>query len=829
MPVVGRAPRWAGVWHGACTFGVPPVGVLVPLRPSVSLRCADPFLSLSSVRFAPAHRPASPFPIRSVRSLEKSMRFATPALRGRIQPVHHVLALAVLAMLQGGAHAQASGQLQTITVTAERRVENIRDVPSSVTAIQGEFLDVLNSGGQDIRLLAARVPSLNIESSFGRAFPRFYIRGLGNTDFDLNASQPVSLVFDDVVQENPILKGFPIFDLDRIEVLRGPQGTLFGRNAPAGVVKFESARPVMAFEGYGIATFGRFSAVNVEGAVNVPLGESTALRVSLLSQNRDDWVRNAFAGGPTRELESYRDNAARVQLLVQPSPEFSALANLHHRKLDGSARVFRANIIEPGTNNFVAGFNPRVVSQDGINSQEVSNTGGSLRLRFELGPVAITSITGYESVDSFSRGDIDGGFGAVFLGPGNFGPGFIPFDAESGDGLPKHRQVTQEVRLESTGAGPFQWLTGLYLFDETLNIDSFNYSSLGGNVRNGFATQRQDNKAWAAFGSVNVAATESIRLRGGLRYTRDKKDFVADRIQAPPFSPEFIGRRTVETSASNLSGDLSATFVVTPDTNVYARAATGFRAPSIQGRLLFGDVVTTADSEKVRSYEAGVKSDLWDRRARLAFSVFNYTIKDQQLTAVGGAANFNQLVNAAKGTGRGFELDLQLLPADNLLLSFGGSYNRTRIKDPDLRVDACGSGCTVLDPVVVPADPGIGKFTDTVSINGNPLPQAPEWTFNLSARWSTPLAGGEFFVLTDWAYRSEINFFLYEAVEYRGKSLLEGGLRAGYVFGNGRYEAAAFVRNLTNQTRIVGGIDFNNLTGFINEPRTFGASFRASF
>jgi iron complex outermembrane recepter protein len=160
-------------------------------------------------------------------------------------PMHHALAAAALAALQAAASAQQAtgGQLQTITVTAERRLENIRDVPSAVTALQGETLEMLNAGGQDIRQLAGRVPSLNAESSFGRAFPRFYIRGIGNTDFDLNASQPVSLVYDDVVQENPILKGFPIFDMAQIEVLNGPQGTLFGRNSPAGVVKFESVKP----------------------------------------------------------------------------------------------------------------------------------------------------------------------------------------------------------------------------------------------------------------------------------------------------------------------------------------------------------------------------------------------------------------------------------------------------------------------------------------------------------------------------------------------------------------------------------------------------------
>src|SRR5262245_59782053 len=163
----------------------------------------------------------------------------------------HAALLAAIAVPAAAQEARPGGasQLETITVTAERRSENIKDVPNSVSAIRGELLDVLNSSAQDVRMLAARVPSLNIESSFGRAFPRFYIRGIGNTDFDINASQPVSLLYDDVVQENPILKGFPVFDMAQIEVLNGPQGTLFGRNPPAGVVQFESAKPGKEFEG----------------------------------------------------------------------------------------------------------------------------------------------------------------------------------------------------------------------------------------------------------------------------------------------------------------------------------------------------------------------------------------------------------------------------------------------------------------------------------------------------------------------------------------------------------------------------------------------------
>ncbi len=124
-------------------------------------------------------------------------------------------------------------------VTATRREQKLNDVPFSATALSGEPLLTLGDAGDDIKQLAFKVPSLNIESSNGRAFPRFYIRGYGNSDFHDFASQPVGLVYDDIVQENPALKGFPIFDQADVEVLRGPQGTLFGRNSPAGVVKLE--------------------------------------------------------------------------------------------------------------------------------------------------------------------------------------------------------------------------------------------------------------------------------------------------------------------------------------------------------------------------------------------------------------------------------------------------------------------------------------------------------------------------------------------------------------------------------------------------------------
>ena len=761
---------------------------------------------------------------------------------------HHVLAAAAIAALSGGAWAQASappapsapGQLETITVTAERRVENLQQVPNSVSVLQGELLDVLGTSGNDLRGLAGRVPSLNIESSFGRAFPRFYLRGYGNTDFRLNASQPVSLVYDDVVQENPILKGFPVFDIGRIEVLRGPQGSLFGRNTPAGVVKFDSVRPALKkSEGYGSLSIGNYGTANAEGALNIPLGERSALRFSLLNQTRNDWVENTLASGPTRDLEGYRDSALRMQWLAEPDRNFSALANVHARDFNGSARLFRANIIQPGTNGLVPGFDERKISIDGVNESRLQNYGANLRLRWALGNgLTLYSITGYEQVETFSRGDIDGGFGASFLPPGASGPGVIPFAAESADGIPKHTQWTQELRLESSSSGPLNWQAGLFLFKEDYKIESFSYDSLAANAQDGYLRVRQKNDAAALFGGVNYAVSPALKLRAGVRYTKDNKDFNVEDYNSSGFAPcvgptlgiipvpakctlvqlAAQGPLSASPSDSKVNWDLSGSYALDSNVNLYARAATGFRAASVQGASAFNNQ-SVAGPETNTSVEAGIKADLFDRRARVNFGVFSYRVKDLQLTAVGGASNANVLLSAKKATGQGFEMDLQAFLTDRLLATLGVGYNDTQIKDPGLAVAVCAA-CTVTDP----RTPGGAALID-----GNPLPQAPKTTLNFTARYSQPTANGEFYVFTDWVYRSKVNFFLYESIEFTGKALTEGGVRVGYTWANGKYDAAVFGRNITDQTRIVGGIDFNNLTGFVNEPRTFGVQFKAMF
>ncbi|UJX26578.1 TonB-dependent receptor [Pseudoalteromonas sp. CF6-2] len=730
------------------------------------------------------------------------------------------------------APAAKNNQLEVIQITARKRVENAQEVPVAVSALQGDNLDAYSSAGMDIRFMNAKIPSLSIESSFGRSFPRFYVRGLGNTDFDLNASQPVSLVVDEVVQENAILKGFPVFDVARVEVLRGPQGTLFGRNTPAGLVKFDTVKPSQEFEGYGSVSYGSRGAVDFEGAVGGGLTDRLSTRVSVLWQEKDDYIDNRTPGFEQDDvLGGYTEKAARVQFLYE-GDDFTGLFNYHTRDMDGKPIAFRGNAIKAGTNDLVDGFEHDVVFHDAASraTQQVESQGASLKLEWDINDLTLTSISAWESAEIYSRADIDGGYGFFNADDPTapMGPGFIPFTSESADGIPDQDQYTQELRLSSNYAGDVNFQVGVFYFDEALTIENFSYDTYGATPGelNGYVIQQQDTKAWAVFGSLDYTITDDLKVTAGLRYSDDEKEFSANRTLSPAGGGALF--LTENPSDDHVSWDLSANYKINDEVNWYARVANSFRAPSIQGRILFGDEVTVAESETVTSFETGIKSDVLDGRGRVNATVFYYTMDDQQLTAVGGGANFNRLVNADKTTGYGFELDTEWVLTDNLNATFNLSYNNTELKDKDLAVAVCAQ-CTVTDPTF--QVPGAFGPEDRAILDGNSLPHAPEWISNVTLRYSREVADGEFFTYADVSYRSEINYFLYESVEFEGKPLTEVGLRAGYAWaeGDNEYEVSAFVRNMFDEQQSIGAIDFNNNTAMVNEERYIGAEFKVSF
>jgi len=712
-----------------------------------------------------------------------------------------ISAAALIASLPPAAWAQEADD--EIVVTATRRSENLQDVPLSVAAVSAEKLETILAGGGDALALAGRVPGLNVESSNGRVAPRFYIRGLGNTDFDLAASQPVSVIMDGVVMENVALKSFPLFDIEQAEVLRGPQGTLFGRNTPAGIVSLRSAGPTKERTGRISASYGTYGTSSLEGAVGGSLTNTISARAAVLVAHRDDWIDNGF-NGQKDAIGGYDEVAGRVQVLFAPTDDFDALLNLHGRSLDATSTIFRANVFTAGSNQLNNNFNrDRVFYNQGRNNpQQYESYGAGLTMNYDLGGATITSITGYDVAEGFSLGDIDGGVAGV-------GPGFIPFDSSTQDNLNDLKQLTQEIRIASPDEGRLTWQAGVYYFDS-----SFEVTTVGA----GFpppATVKHENTSWAVFAQAGYKITDKFSVAGGVRYTQDEKDFIA--IAAPLLAS--LPRRSV--SDEQVSWDLSARYEVTSDVNVYGRVANGFRAPSIQGRdVAFGSQPSVADSETIQSYEAGLKSDVLGGTGRINAAVFYYEIEDQQFSAIGGAGNLTQLVNADKGEGYGFEIDSSFDVTERLTVGVGFAYNHTEIKDASLTVAPCGSGqCTVLDPI---APGGFAR------VNGNPFPQAPEYTLDLSARYERPMGErGAFFADTDWTVRGETNLFLYDAAEFRIESQFEGGLRVGYAGNDGAYEVAVFARNITDEENVIGGIDFNNLTGFVNEPRIIGVSLSA--
>ena len=743
-----------------------------------------------------------------------------------------VLALSIASALAMGAASSAHAQdatapqnapaknskaveLATVNVTAEKRVENLQKVPISMTVLTPAQLDNYGQSGDTVLQLAGRAPSVYAETSYGREFPRFYIRGLGNSDFDLNASQPVSMVYDDIVQENPILKGFPLFDLNQVEVLRGPQGTMFGRNSPAGVIKFDSVKPSQDTSGYARVSYGTKGTANAEAALGGSLGGHWSGRVSALAQHRDGWIDNAYTGEKDA-LGGYNDRAIRLQAMYD-NDGFNALLNAHARWLDGSAMVNRANAIPLGSDSLVPGFQRDTVYQDGRNRQHLFSWGSNAHLTWNLGDYTFTSITGFEKATTYSLGDVDGGI-AIPLNPSQ-DKYVTAFPSETADALPHDNQITQEFRLASNPQDQLNWQVGAYYFYEDIAIANYDYATLNNHAMDGYAVQSQTTRAWAGFGSVDYRLTDDFDVRAGARYSHDSRDFHVDRLLSP------IGGGPLSLSAnphdSRWSGDLTGTWTLNPNVNVYGRIANGFRAPSVQGRVLFADFISQAKPETITSYELGVKTTGMDNRLRFNADVYDYTMHNQQLTAVGGDINVTRLINAKKTEGYGAEFDLEAYVTPNFVLTAGGSYNHTELKDPTLAVAVCGSGCTVTDPL---------NAQGNALVDGNPLPNAPKWIGNLTARYGIPYGeSGEFFFYTDWSYRSDVNFFLYQSEEFRGKPMLEGGVRVGYNWDFGKREIALYGRNITNKQYITGAIDFNNRTAFVNDPRILGVEFRADF
>jgi iron complex outermembrane receptor protein len=718
----------------------------------------------------------------------------------------------------GSAYAQSQQGpvLGEVIVTSQKREQSLEEVPSAVSAISGETVRDLLGSAENIRALAGRVPGLQVESSNGRTQPRFYLRGMGNIDFDNNASQPVSMVFDEIALESNVLRSLPLFDIERVEVLKGPQGSLFGRNTNAGIIKIDSVRPSAEQEGYVSAAYGSRDTIAFEGAGGGQLGENLVARVSLKYQERGDWIDN-IANGSGDDYGAFDEFAYRVQFLYD-TDSFRGLLKLHGFQQDGTQpQVFYANAIEVGSAGLRPGFNEEVANQDGGASMTLDHYGAALNLQWDFGSSIFTSITGYDTVENFQSTDVDGGL--LSFDPADIGAlgRQVFFSIETGDGLDDHYQFTQELRL-SNQVDKLFYQVGLYYFDEDIDVISTtfhadpDYSEI----------VSQQTTSSAIFGQVEYAVTDALSIIGGLRYTADDKDL---EVIPGPGSPAPPG--TISADDDYFNWDLAFTYDASDDFSWFGRLANGSRGPVTLGRFGF---TSSADTETSTAAEFGFRSTLLDGRAQWNASVYAFRNDDQQLTATGGVANVNQLLNADRVNGSGAEMELDILLTENLRVTTNVSYTDTEIDDPDLRDDVCGSSpqCTWLDPFAGTRPTFFGLATE-VFIDGNPLPRTPEWLFNFILQYTVPLSSGSLYMNTDWNYRSESNLFLHESVEFVAEERWLGGVRIGYRNESGSLDIAAVGRNITDEIVVDGGINFLNLTAFVNEPAYWGVEFRYGF
>jgi iron complex outermembrane receptor protein len=777
------------------------------------------------------------------------------------------------AVMPAGAQAQASeaqadaalangSDNNAIIVTAQRRVENAMTVPVAVSVIRPEALHDYQAAGADTLLsLSGRVPSLYVDDTTGRIFPRFYIRGLGNIDFYLGASQPVSIIQDDVVEEHVVLKSNPAYDIAQVEVLKGPQGSLFGRNTTAGIIKFDSAQPTDTWQGQGSASYGRFNSVNVDAGIGGPLTQDgkISFRLSGLYQHRDDWISNVYTG-PSDDgtkpghnvLGGDTERDVRLQLLFKPTDRFSVRVSGHYRDYDGTATPFYRGSIKVGTDAVPASVDRSVVANDEgrNNPQAYKMHGASVKAAYEFdGGITLTSISAWEHASGRSLGDTDGGAAVNFpLTPGGAPFGF----GESQGHLRGLDQLSQEVRLASDDTGRFKWqVGGIYFdsrdhteFDQRTFFLTSNVFGGAGNAPNpnNFVLLHNVNTSWAGFGQASYALTDKLTLTGGVRVTKDihttdlleHPNFAALTIPlTAPASSYSCGASThCRLSDTKPSWDASLLYRFNPEISVYARVARGFRGPTIQGRsAVFASAYTTANSETNTSYEAGFKTAFLDNRVHFNVTGFYYVVDNMQLN--GNDSNGNGvLFNAKKGKGYGMEAELDARPTPNLHLGAGLSLLHTEIDDKTVFAQvgsAVIGGVPTLSQTVLNPTVRVGNNI-FAQINGNPFPNAPDYNLNLNARYDQPIGdgGSRVFIAGDFNMQGKTNFVLYNTVEYRADGNFELGAKIGYAFKN--YEVAVFARNLTNEKNLIDVIDTSNYrAGIYNDPRVFGVTVSGSF
>lgn len=750
--------------------------------------------------------------------------------------------LALLTASTGAVAGDARLQIEEVVVTAERRSESIQDIPVAITAIQADAID--NMKMETANDVTATVPNLNVASPYGENQPIFSIRGQSMSDYNANQASPVGVYTDEVYVGATFLQGMALFDLDRVEVLRGPQGTLYGKNTTGGAINFITRAPALdGTNGYVTLTLGDYGRKHLDGAVETELLEDKlGVRAAYTYTKTDGHHENFFPGGD--DLSEIDTWAGRLSLRYQ-GDSFGAMLRYATGESDGNttAVINEGRIPVPGIGDTDAigaliGELSRLPEWDaweGSHNKSLpystSFDSVALTLDWDLGDYTLTSITSYLDAESLNQADIDGARWRLV-------------EIDYGTDV---RQFTQDLRVVSNFDGPFNFILGAYYLEDTTDVENFwefflatEDFGLPFSLANNLVTNPTPNAATSGFTTIHrytqerdsVAAylhltydiTDRLGLTAGLRYTKDEgngRDLhtqLADYDLNPVIdliAPGSFPDGNAEYDDSAVTGKIGLDYRLNEDTLLYASYSRGYRSSAFNGGAQFAvNEVGIADPEFVNAYELGFKTSLRDGSVQLNGALFYYDYKDQQFVNIIGVQQF--LENGDESYIAGFELELISRITQDLTVNAGLGYLNTEFEELTLS-DTVNGG--------------------TIDLDGNELFNAPEWNFNIAVDYVVAKSDlGLFRVSADtnyiaqqWysAYNDDLNYG-----EIQSDSKWVSNARLSWESVSQRISAAVWVKNIGNDDEPtyaanLQGLGFDYFT--VGLPRRWGVDFKYRF
>lgn len=692
--------------------------------------------------------------------------------------------------------AQASAQaLEEVVVTAQKREQSLQDVPISVMAFDGEQLE--RQIKTEVKDLARIVPGLTFSEPTTNAGRSVKIRGVGTQSFGSVIDQSVGVVVDGVVASSVVASFIEFSDVERLEVLRGPQGMLFGKNASAGLINISTRSPSAELSaGFG-ATYGSDNFINLNGYISGSLGSDKLLGlISAYNNSYDGLIKNTFPGeDDSNDKDQY---GGRVKLQWLPT-EALDLTFTHSIVADNPTRG-HSTLVEviPGSvidleGGKVSDEGDSIFDQD-YSVQDTDVDMSILELNYQLEKMTFTSISSYTKETFEDRNAAD-----------NYGRTALP----ANDNDTEIKQYTQELRLTSDTDGDLKYVAGLYYFQRDYDnsfiriIDFYGLGlipvpSLQSSV---IKDEQAKQQSYAAFGQATWSFTENTRLSLGARYNYEEIEGYENRTKIPGTIQE--GAEGVEEdndTDSAWSWRIIGEQDVTDSAMVYASIARGYKGPAVNtlgGNSFGADFIV--GPEIPTSYELGIKSEWFDNRLRLNAAAYYTEFEDFQASAQvpGVIPPEFFLTNAGELETQGIEVELQALPMENLFLTGGIAY--TDAVFSDYKSSPCYEGQTE----------ELGCIDGSQDLSGAKLPNAPEWMVNVSADYTIPVSTYNFdvFLRGEYSWRDDSIY----AVDQNPLHFIEAydilDLYAGIRASNGRYTLQVFIKNALDDYYIstIGG------------------------